>query len=67
MPNGDQVLAALIDGRLDSITASPPSAGWPSGSGFVVNFVQDADSLSSILAHSDAFNITAPNVTTTSS
>ena len=64
MPNGDQILAALVNGALDSITANPPSAGWPSGSGFIVNFVLDADSLSSILAHSDAFNITAPNATT---
>lgn len=66
MPNGDQVLAALISGSLGQVTANPPSAGWPAGTGFMVNLVQDADTLGSILAQSDMFNITAPNVTTSS-
>lgn len=64
MPS-DQVLAALVDGTLGSITANAPSGGWPIGVGFHVNLVQDADSLSTVLAKSPQFNITAPIASST--
>lgn len=66
MPS-DQVLAALVDGKLGTITANPPSAGWPTGTGFRVNLVQDPDSLNTILAQSGEFNITTPVASSTTS
>lgn len=67
MPNGDQVLNALVDGTLGNITCNPPSGGWPTGSGFRVNLVQDAQHLSSILAQSSQFSINGSSSTTTTS
>jgi hypothetical protein len=58
----NQILAALVDGTLASMVANPPSGGWQAGSGFRVNFVQDAESLSTVLAQSSEFNISAPQV-----
>jgi len=67
MPNGDQVLNALVDGTLGNITCNPPSGGWPTGAGFRVNLVQDATHLNSILAQSSQFNINGSSSTTTTS
>lgn len=50
---------AVVDGTLAVIACSPPSGGWPSGSGFRVNMVQDAQHLDTIFAQSSEFNITA--------
>ncbi|KIJ70126.1 hypothetical protein HYDPIDRAFT_79177 [Hydnomerulius pinastri MD-312] len=61
MPLNDQVLSALVDGTLGTIVCSPPSGGWPSGSGFRVNLAQDAQHLDTLLAQSDEFSITAPS------
>ncbi|KAH0839942.1 hypothetical protein J3R83DRAFT_896 [Lanmaoa asiatica] len=65
----NQVLDAVIDGTLGITMCSPPSGGWPSGSGFRVNLAQDATHLDSLLAQSSEFNITAvsSNGSTTSS
>jgi hypothetical protein len=61
------VVAALVDGTVGSTTLSPPSAGWPTGNGFRINFVKDTDDLNEILAQSDLFNITEATTSTTSS
>lgn len=58
MPSGSEVLVAYVDGTAGTVTASAPSAGWPTGSGFQVNFVKDANSLNTIYAQSNQFNIT---------
>jgi hypothetical protein len=65
MPNNNQVLAALIDGTKGTTTVNPPSAGWPTGDGFRVNFVQDASNLNTILAQSSQFSIKAANGSST--
>lgn len=67
MPNGDQVLNALVNGTLGNITCNPPSGGWPTGDGFRVNLVQDAEHLNSILAQSSQFSINSTSTTTTGS
>lgn len=58
MPSGSEVLVAYVDGTVGTVTASAPSAGWPTGSGFQVNFVKDTNSLNTIYAQSNQFNIT---------
>jgi len=57
---GNQVLNAFVDGTLGSLAANPPSGGWPTGSGFRLNFVQDPNHLDTILAQSSEFSITQP-------
>jgi hypothetical protein len=64
-PPSSQILAALVDGTLLKTAVSPPSGGWPSGNGFQVNLVQDQNTLTSILAQSEKFNINASAVTGT--
>jgi len=59
MPQGDQVLNALVDGTLGTIVCSPPSGGWPQGSGFRVNLAANAENLNSLLAQSGEFGIVA--------
>ncbi|OAX44477.1 hypothetical protein K503DRAFT_795333 [Rhizopogon vinicolor AM-OR11-026] len=59
MPQGPQILNALVDGTLGQIACSPPSAGWPTGSGFRVNFATDAQNLDALLAQSNEFSIVA--------
>jgi hypothetical protein len=44
-----------------------PSNGFQTGGGFQVNFVKDANDLSTILAQSGTFNITASDSTSTTS
>jgi hypothetical protein len=58
-----QVLAALVDGTTGSQQMNPPSGGWPSGKGFRVNLVKDAQSLTSIFAQSGIFSIVNPTTT----
>lgn len=55
-----QILAALVDGTTGSQQMNPPSGGWPTGSGFRVNLVQDAQDLNTILAQSGTFSIVNP-------
>jgi len=55
-----QILAALVDGTLGKANMNPPSGGWPTGSHFRVNLVQDATDLNAILAQSPEFDITPP-------
>ena len=59
-PNYEQVLDALVDGTQGSIQVNPPSTGWPSGTGYQINFVQDSQHLTTILAQSNDFSFHAP-------
>ncbi|KAF8165510.1 hypothetical protein B0H34DRAFT_671334 [Crassisporium funariophilum] len=61
-----QNLAALVDGTLGSQDMNPPSGGWPTGSGFRINLVQDNNNLNTILAQSPEFDIGEPTTSTTS-
>ena len=60
-----QVLAALVDGTLERTSLNPPSGGWPTGSHFRVNFVQDPNNLNTIYAQSGEFNISSSTSTST--
>jgi hypothetical protein len=53
-----QNLAALVDGTLGRVALNPPAGGWPTGSSFRLNLVQDNQNLNSILAQSQEFSIT---------
>ncbi|KAF5388051.1 hypothetical protein D9615_000569 [Tricholomella constricta] len=66
LPQNNQVLAAQVDGSLETITVNPPSGGWPSGGSFRINFVKDTNNLDAILAQSNEFDIEASTETTTS-
>ena len=59
-PNYEQILDALVDGSLGTIQVNAPSTGWPSGSGFQINLVQDSQHLDTLLAQSDDFSFHAP-------
>lgn len=67
LPGGQEILAALVNGSALTYTVPPPSAGFPVGTGFQVNFVKDAESLSTIYAQSGQFAITSPSSTTSPS
>ncbi|CAL1701155.1 unnamed protein product [Somion occarium] len=58
-PNTRQLLEDSVDGGQGSITVNPPSGGWPSGTAYQINFVQDSNHLDSILAQSQQFDIKA--------
>ncbi|KAF8195112.1 hypothetical protein BJ912DRAFT_958316, partial [Pholiota molesta] len=60
-----QLLGSTVDGTLSKTGCTPPQGGWPTGSGFRVNFVESATALNSILAQSNAFNITPPKASAT--
>src|SRR5882757_6042190 len=64
MPSGQEVLIATVDGTLGIISIPAPSGGFVVGNGFQVNFVNDSQHLSSILAQSQQFSITQSNTTT---
>jgi hypothetical protein len=57
LANGPVVLKSNIMGSAGSISLDPPSGGWEVGSGYRINLVKDADSLDTIYAQSDQFNI----------
>jgi len=59
-PPYQQVLAALVNGDDGTTQVNPPSTGWPQGTGFQVNIVEDAQHLNSILAQSEQFSILPP-------
>lgn len=59
-PNYEQILDALVVGSLGTIQVNPPSTGWPSGSGYQINFVASSQQLNSILAQSNDFSFHAP-------
>lgn len=67
MSTNNQILAALVDTSLETMTASPPSGGWPTGKGFRVNLVQDPQSLGTVLAQSGEFSILPPNISASAS
>ncbi|KAG2369637.1 hypothetical protein BDR07DRAFT_1371186 [Suillus spraguei] len=67
MPQGAQVLNALVDGTLGRIQCNPPSGGWPQGSAFRVNLAANAESLDQLLAQSSEFNINSTTSSTSSS
>lgn len=56
--NQAQVLKAFQLGSEGSTTVEAPSGGWPTGTDFQINLVQDEDHLSSIYAQSGQFDIT---------
>lgn len=62
-PNYQQVLDALVDAGTDggSVQVGPPSAGWPSGTGYQINLASSAERLDSLLAQSDDFSFHAPD------
>jgi len=66
-PSYSQVLKALVVATDGTTTVSPPATGWPSGSGFQVNLVQDATDLNAILAQSGKFNISVSTSSQSSS
>ncbi|KAH9002456.1 hypothetical protein EDB86DRAFT_2774745, partial [Lactarius hatsudake] len=66
-PSYQQVLAALVDGTLGKFTVSPPSTGFPTGTGFQVNLVADSQDLTTIFAQSQQFAIVQATTTTSSS
>ncbi|KAG2077232.1 hypothetical protein BDR04DRAFT_1113301 [Suillus decipiens] len=66
MPQGDQVLNALVDGTLGTIQCNPPSGGWPQGAGFRVNLAANAQNLDQLLAQSSQFNINSTTSSTSS-
>ncbi|GLB33991.1 putative ser-Thr-rich glycosyl-phosphatidyl-inositol-anchored membrane family protein [Lyophyllum shimeji] len=66
-PDGDQVLAAQVDGNLKQVYLNPPAGGWPTGVAFRVNLAQDTDNLNSLYAQSAQFEIKPPNITSSSS
>lgn len=64
----DQVLAALVDGTLGKTSLNPQNGGWPTGSHFRLNLVQDDRDLNAILAQSPEFSIvSSTNSSTTGS
>ncbi|KAG1892266.1 GPI-anchored small secreted protein [Suillus subluteus] len=65
MPQGPQVLNALVDGTLGSIVCNAPSGGWPTGSGYRVNFAANAENLDTLLAQSNQFNINSSSSSST--
>jgi hypothetical protein len=65
MPSGEEVLIATVDGTQNSIAVPAPSGGFPTGTGFQVNFVKDSQDLNTILAQSNQFSITQPNTSST--
>jgi len=67
MPAGQEILIATVDGTALTISIPAPSGGFPVGNGFQVNFVNDTQHLSTILAQSTQFAITQSNTTTSAS
>lgn len=66
MPSGSEILIATVDGTLGAIGVPAPSGGFPVGTGFQVNFVNDTQHLSTILAQSNQFTIAPANSSTSS-
>ncbi|KAH8982792.1 hypothetical protein EDB92DRAFT_1621215 [Lactarius akahatsu] len=66
-PSYQQVLAALVDGTPGKFIVRPPSTGFPTGTGFQVNLVEDSENLSTIYAQSQQFSIVQATTTTSSS
>jgi len=52
-----QVLAALVDRDLGTLSVNAPATGFPIGTDFQVNMVQDEMNLDAILAQSEIFTI----------
>ncbi|KAJ7929974.1 GPI-anchored small secreted protein [Mycena leptocephala] len=67
-PSIQQVLDALVQTDKKTTTVNPPAQGWPAiGNDYRVNLVASSEELSTILAQSDQFNITAAPVQSSSS
>ncbi|KAI0082422.1 hypothetical protein K474DRAFT_1655185 [Panus rudis PR-1116 ss-1] len=56
-PNTRQLLKENVDANSGQITLDAPSGGWPTGTAYQINLVQDGQHLDSILAQSQQFNI----------
>jgi len=65
MPSGEEILIATVDGTQNSIAVPAPSGGFPTGTGFQVNFVKDSQDLTTIYAQSNQFSIIKPNTSST--
>jgi len=63
LSGGQEILVALVNGSALTYTVPPPSGGFPAGTGFQVNFVQDPTNLNTIYAQSGQFAITASSST----
>jgi len=63
LPNGPQVLAALVVGSLGNTSVNPPSNGWPTGEGFRVQLAASATELNTVIAESSVFAIGVVNTT----
>ncbi|TCD69850.1 hypothetical protein EIP91_005927 [Steccherinum ochraceum] len=67
-PPVQEVLLAQVDAtKVNTINVNPPSGGWVAGKGYQVNLVKSPDELSTILAQSGQFSITAGTGSTFSS
>ncbi|TFY80048.1 hypothetical protein EWM64_g3969 [Hericium alpestre] len=67
LPSKSEVLSAFVDGSAGQLTVSPPSGGFPIGTGFQVNLVQDPQHLTTIYAQSSQFEIKASPANASSS
>jgi len=54
-PTYTQELKALVPSSDTNTTVDPPATGWPTGKGFQINLVADANDLNAILAQSQQF------------
>ncbi|KAK7695769.1 hypothetical protein QCA50_000406 [Cerrena zonata] len=66
-PNTRTLLLDNVDGGSGSVTVNPPNGGWPSGTAYQINFVQDSSHLDSLLAQSQQFDIKASTGSSSSS
>jgi len=66
-PTYSQLLEALVPTNAGNTTVNAPASGWPVGSGFQINFVQDANNLNAILAQSQNLTIQVSSTSASSS
>jgi hypothetical protein len=57
IPAKSESLAANVSTSAGTVQLSPPSAGWPTGSGFQVNLVKSEKEMTTIYAQSAQFSI----------
>jgi len=63
LSGGQEILVALVNGSALTYTVPPPSGGFPVGTGFQINFVQDTQNVNTIYAQSGQFAITGSSST----
>lgn len=52
-----QVLQSLVESKLKNISVPPPSAGWPVGTNFQLNFDESPEHLNTVYTTSESFEI----------